>query len=140
MQLKFKKLNPNAKLPVYGRETDAGFDLYSIEDYTLKPNERKVFQIGISSEIPEGYFVMVKPRSGLAVKSGIDVLAGIIDCGYRNEWGVVLINLGSEPYEFKKGDKIAQGILLPCPRAEMVEVQELSEAERGLGGFGSSGR
>jgi len=140
LTIKFKKLNPETTLPSYAHETDAGFDLYSCEDYVLKPGERHIFTTGLTSEIPDGYFVVIKPRSGLAVKAGIDVLAGIIDSGYRGEWGVVLINLGTGPYEFKKGDKIAQGILLKYEQAELKEVKEISGSERKANGFGSTGR
>lgn len=138
MIVKFKKLKPEAIIPQYAHLTDAGFDLFSIEDYCLKPGERHVFWIGLASEIPEGYFVMIKPRSGLAVKRGIDVLAGVIDSGYRGEWGVVLINLGSKPFEFKKGDKIAQGILFKYEKPEIQEAKKLKSSQRGEGGFGSS--
>jgi len=138
--IKFIKTKGNAILPTYAHTTDAGFDLYSCEDYVLKPGERHVFNIGLISEFPDGYFVVIKPKSGLAVKAGIDVLAGIIDSGYRGEWGVVLINFGSEPYEFKTGDKIAQGIILAYEQASLVEANELGESERGMGGFGSTGK
>ena len=138
--IKFKKIKPEAILPVYAHETDAGFDLNSCEDYVLKPSEKHIFTTGLTSEIPDGYFVVIKPRSGLAVKAGIDVLAGIIDSGYRGEWGVVLINLGAGAYEFKKGDKIAQGILLEYEKALLEEVKEISDSEREAKGFGSTGR
>lgn len=140
MELKFKKLKPEAFLPQYAKAGDAGFDLFSCEDYQLKPMERHAFNIGLCSEIPEGYYVKVSPKSGLAVKAGIDVLAGTIDSSYRGEWGVVLINFGSEPYEFKTGDKLAQGVLLKVEEAEIVEADNLSETERGTGGFGSTGK
>ena len=139
-QLKFKKTKDNATLPTYAHVTDAGFDLYSCEDYILKPGERHVFNIGLISEFSDGYFVVIKPKSGLAVKAGIDVLAGIIDSGYRGEWGVALINLGQEPYEFKTGDKLAQGIILPYEQAAIVETSDLGESDRGTGGFGSTGK
>lgn len=138
--IKFKKLKLEAVLPVYAHETDAGFDLYSTEDYVLKPGERHIFTTGLTSEIPDGYFVVIKPRSGLAVKAGIDVLAGVIDSGYRGEWGVVLINLGAGAYEFKKGDKVAQGILLEYKKAKLAETKEISESERKTNGYGSTGR
>ena len=140
MIIKFKKTKENAVLPTYAHLTDAGFNLYSTENYSLIPGERYAFNIGLISEFPEGYFVVIKPRSGLAVKSGIDVLAGIIDSGYRGEWGIVLINLGQEVYEFKIGDKIAQGIILPYKQAQIEESETLGESDRGVGGFGSTGR
>ena len=140
MQIKFKKLKPEAVLPKYAHTSDAAFDLYSLENYLLQPGERRVFFIGLASEIPEGYFVLFKGRSSLATKGGIEVLAGVIDSGYRGDWGVVLINLGSTAYEIKAGDKIAQAILFPVVQAEIQEIVELSDSERGAGGFGSTGR
>lgn len=140
MELKFKKLKPEATLPQYAKDGDAGFDLFSLEDYILKPLERHVFNLGLASEISKGYYVKVSPKSGLAVKAGIDVLAGTIDSCYRGEWGVVLINFGSEPYEFKVGDKLAQGVLLKAETAQILETETLSETERGTGGWGSTGK
>lgn len=140
MIIKFKKLKPEAVIPQYAHTTDAAFDLYSLENYILQSGERKIFFTGLSSEIPEGYFVLFKGRSGLATKGGIEVLAGVIDSGYRGDWGVVLVNLGSEACEIKVGDKIAQAILFPVLQAEMREVQELSDSDRGAGGFGSTGK
>jgi dUTP pyrophosphatase len=137
--LKFKKLISEAVIPQFATVGDVGFDLFCLEEKTLAPGERYLFKIGLASEIPENHFVVIKPRSGLAVKAGIDVLAGVIDAGYRGEWGVVLINLGKENYTFFKGDKIAQGLLLRFNQPEIVEVNSLSEAERGEKGFGSSG-
>jgi dUTP pyrophosphatase len=136
----FQKLNPEAVLPQFANASDVGFDLFSLEDKTLAPGERHLFKIGLASEIAPGHFVVIKPKSGLAVKAGIDVLAGIIDAGYRGEWGVVLINSGQEDYAFSKGDKIAQGILLRYEQPVIVESNSLSETDRGEGGFGSSGK
>lgn len=136
----FKKLSKDAIIPKYAHDTDAGFDLYCLERKTLTTGERYTFQVGISSEIPNGWFVSIRDKSGLAVKAGIHTLAGVIDSGYRGEWGIVLTNLGESECTFEKGDKIAQGILQQATQAEIMEVTELSETERGLGGFGSTGR
>ena len=139
--LKFKKLDNQAVIPQFANPSDVGFDLFSLEDKVLKFGERHIFKIGLSSEIPEGCFVVFKPKSGLAVKAGIDVLAGVIDAGYRGEWAVVLINLGQEDYLFSKGDKIAQGMLLSFDQPKIIETKdELSQADRGERGFGSSGK
>jgi len=135
--LKFKRLTNEAIVPTFACEGDAGFDLYSTEDYVLKPHERYLFMIGLVSEIPSGHCVFIKPKSGLAVKFGIDVLAGVIDTGYRGEWGVLLINLGEKPFEVKKGDKIAQGVLLTLG-TRIIEAGEPSETERGTKGFGQA--
>jgi len=140
MQIKFNKLDPKAKIPQYAHPGDAGMDIFSIEGYTLQPGERHVFKTGIASELPEGYFVRCAPKSGLAVNDGIDLLAGVVDNGYRGEWLVTLINHSDKPKEFRIGDKLAQGILLKLEIPEMIEVTELSETERGAGRFGSTGR
>lgn len=138
--LKFKLLNVDARLPKYAHEDDAGFDLYSTETVTLKPGQRHTFQLGLMSEIPQGWFVSIRDKSGLASNSGLHTMAGVVDSSYRSEWGVVLINHGDRDYTVEKDDKIAQGILQPASQAEIVEVQELSETTRGSGGFGSTGR
>lgn len=138
--LKFKLLSPNAKLPQYAHPDDAGFDLYSTETVTLKAGQRHTFQLGLVSEIPVGWFVSIRDKSGLASKHGLHTMGGVIDSGYRGEWAVVLINHGGQEYTVEKGDKIAQGILQQAPQAEIVEVSELSETTRGDGGFGSTGK
>jgi len=140
MKLKFQKIKSEATIPTQANKTDAGFDLYSLEDKVLQPGKQYNFPIGIKSEIPDGYFVQINPKSGLAVKAGIDTLAGVIDSGFRGEWVIAIINFGIEAYEFKKGDKIAQGILLPVPVVEIVESDDFSGSERGDKAFGSSGR
>jgi len=140
MVVKFKKLKADAILPKNALPGDSGMDIFSAEDYLLKPHEWHTFSTGIASEISPGFFMRLAPKSGLAVKHGIDTLAGVIDPTYRGEWFVVLVNHGNEPKEFKKGDKLAQAILQRFETVEVLEVQELSETERKERGFGSSGR
>jgi len=140
VKIKIKKINPEAKIPSYAHPGDAGLDLYSCEDYLLKPQERHTFLIGISTEIPFGYVGLIRDKSGLAAKHGLTVLAGVIDSNYRGEYGVVLLNIGDKPYQIRKGDKIAQLLIQKIENVEMEEVNELSETLRGEGGFGSSGR
>ena len=140
MQIKFKKLDPQAKIPEYAHPGDAGMDLFSVESYVLQPGERRFFKTGLAAEIPKGYYVRISPKSGLALNGGIDVLAGIMDNGYRGEWLVTLINLGDQPYEFKIGDKLAQAIVAKLETPGIIEVNELSSSERGDGRFGSTGR
>ena len=141
MEIKFQKIKQDAIIPTRANKGDAGFDLYCLENKILQPGQQYNFAIGLKSEIPKGYFVQINPKSGLAVKSGIDTLAGVIDSGFRGEWVVAVINFGQQDYEFKKWDKIAQGVLLPVPAVEIVEVDEVDSAtQRGEGGFGSSGR
>lgn len=138
--IRFKKLKDSATLPKFANPGDAGMDLFSTEDFILQPGERHGFGLGIASELPGGYFIRFAPKSGLALKSGIDVLAGVLDNGYRGEWIVILLNIGNEPKEIKSGDKIAQAIVQKMEDTEIIEVQELSETQRGAGGFGSTGR
>lgn len=140
MQIKIKKLNPKAILPDYSHPGDAGLNLYSLEDYELKPAERKDFSTGISIEIEPGYVALVKDRSGLAVKSGIHTMAGVIDAGYRGEYKVVLINHGQQPYQVNQGDKIAQLLIMPVEQVKIQQVDELSDSYRSNGGFGSTGK
>jgi len=141
MKLKIKKLNPEAIIPSYQTKEAAGFDLHSIEDVILNPNERKLIATGLAFEIEYGYEVQIRPRSGLAFKHGITVLnsPGTIDSDYRGEIKVLLINHSNEKFEIKKGDRIAQAVVAPVIQAEIVEVEELSETKRGKGGFGSTG-
>jgi len=138
MQIKIKKLNPDAILPTYAHPGDAGLDLCSLEECTLQPNERKALHTGIAIELEPGYVSLVKDRSGLAVKHGMHTLAGVIDAGYRGEYKIVLINHGRQAYTIKKGDKIAQLLIMPVAQAEVKEVPELSDSSRGTGGFGST--
>jgi dUTP pyrophosphatase len=142
MQIKFKKLNPLAKMPTRANNSDAGNDLYAIEDVIIEPGERKIIKTGIAVAIPEGFYGRVAPRSGLAWKNGLDVMAGVIDSAYRGEIGVVLINLSlwvPKPISIKAGDKVAQLIIERCEPAEWEEVESLDETSRGAGGYGSSG-
>lgn len=142
MILKFNKLTPQAKVPTRANRTDAGADLYSIEEVTIQPQERKLVSTGICLEIPEGYYGRIAPRSGLAVKNGIDVLAGVVDSSYRGEIKVVLFNSDkSNTFFVQKGDRIAQIIIEDHFNFEFVEVvEELSQSDRGDSGFGSTGK
>lgn len=142
IKVKILKVDKELPTPKYAHYGDAGMDVYSAEDYTLKPGERKIFSTGLKFEIPEGYELQVRPRSGLAAKYGITVLnsPGTLDFQYRGILGVILINHGKEDFEVKKGDRIAQIVFNKFETAELVEVDELSETERGEGGFGSTGR
>lgn len=137
--IKIKLLNNNAKIPERAHQTDAGADLFSTEDVWIFANERKVVSTGVSLEIPEGYYGRVAPRSGLAVKKGIDVLAGVIDSSYRGEIKVVLLNTDKEDFEIKKGDKIAQLIIEKHYNFDFEVVKNLESTDRGDKGFGSSG-
>ena len=142
MQLKIKKLNNEAIIPAYQTKEAAGFDLHSIENVIINPGERKLIGTGLAFEIEFGYEVQIRPRSGLAYKHGITVLntPGTIDSDYRGEIKVLLINHGQEPFEIKKGDRVAQAVIAPVVQAQIIEVNELSNTERGVGGFGSTGK
>ncbi|MEM3113357.1 MAG: dUTP diphosphatase [Candidatus Pacearchaeota archaeon] len=140
MIIKLKKLNKDAVIPKYAREGDAGFDLFSTMNYKLKPGERKLIGTGLAFEIPKGYEIQLRPRSGLALKNGISLVntPGTVDSGYRGEIGLIVINHGNEIFEIKSGDKIAQAVLNKIESAEFVEVPYLNESERGDRGFGHS--
>ena len=139
MQLKFKKLHPNAKIPSYAYAGDAGLDLYISEDLVLKKDERKSIPLGIAIEIPDGYVGILFDKSGLSHKHGLKSYGGIIDAGYRGEIHVGMMNLSDADYEFKAGDKIIQILIMPVLKAEVVECEGLSDSDRGEGAFGSSG-
>ncbi|CAN5333243.1 dUTP diphosphatase [soil metagenome] len=138
--IKFKLLNKDAKLPVYLHEDDAAFDIYAVESVLIKKKKYKSVSTGVASEIPKGYFVSIRDRSGLAFKNGIHLLGGVIDAGYRGEWFVAVANLGDEDYKIEKGDRIAQGILHKIPKAKIKEVKNLSDTDRGEKGIGSTGK
>ena len=141
--MKVKIVNKSAyPTPSYATEKSAGMDLKADikEPITLGPLERAMVPTGIYIALPDGTEAQVRPRSGLAAKFGISVLnaPGTIDADYRNGWGVILMNLGQEPFMVKQGDRIAQGVLAKVEQIEWEEVEELDSTERG-GGFGSTG-
>lgn len=131
------------KLPHYETEASAGMDLRAnlAENITLKPLERAIIKTGLYIELPLGYEAQVRPRSGLAAKRGISVLnaPGTIDADYRGEIGVILVNLSNEDFTIENGERVAQLVIAKHERAEWIEVDSLSETERGSGGFGSTG-
>ncbi|MCK9568045.1 dUTP diphosphatase [Candidatus Pacearchaeota archaeon] len=139
VKIKIKKLNPNAIIPKYSHVGDAGMDLFSIEDLILKPKHRALIKTGLSIELPKGYVSLVWDKSGIALK-GIKTMGGVIEHTYRGEYKIILVNLSSEDYEIKKGQKIAQLLIQKIETAEVEEVNELSETIRGTGGFGSTGK
>ncbi len=143
-EVKVKKLKETAKLPVYGTEFSAGADLCACLDgpITLQPGETKLISIGISMEIPEGYAGLVFARSGLASKRNLAPAnkVGVIDSDYRGEFFVPLHNHGAVPQTLEPGERIAQMILTPYLTAKFMEAEELSDTQRGEGGFGSTGR
>lgn len=138
--LKFTRLDENATAPTKANTSDAGWDLYSLEDVEIPPTSRSLIKTGISLQIPKGFVGLIWPRSGLAVKSGIDVFAGVVDSGYRGDVGVCLYNSSTEVVKVSKGDRIAQILFQPVPYFQLTEADELSSSERGESGFGSSGK
>jgi dUTP pyrophosphatase len=139
-KIKFLKLHEEAKLPTRGSTKSAGLDLYSIEEVTLKSGERAAVKTGLAVAIPEGFYGRIGPRSGLAVKHGIDTLAGIVDADYRGEILCALINHGKETATLKQGERIAQLIIESIITPEPVWAESLDETARGADGFGSTGR
>lgn len=141
LKVKILKLVDSAKLPKYEHRDDSGLDLFAIEEQEIPSGETMLIETGISIELPQGTEAQIRPRSGLALKHSITVLntPGTIDAGYRGEIGVILINHGKHPFKVLKGMKIAQMVIAPVIRAEIEEVDSLSETIRGEGGFGSTG-
>lgn len=133
------------ELPSYETKGSAGMDIRAAvledEKLTLSPNQRVLVPTGLIFEIPQGYEVQIRPRSGLAFKNGVTCLntPGTIDSDYRGEIKVLLINLGLEEFEISRGMRIAQMVVAPVTQAKLLETNELGETERGAGGFGSTG-
>ncbi len=137
--LKVKRLTTVAKLPSFAHPNDACFDIYAGQDIVVPGKGYISVPTGIASEIPEGYEVVIRPRSGLAFNHGLQVHPGTIDSGYRGEWLVQVYNHSYISYLINAGDRIAQGALRPIPVVEIKEVNDLEESSRGDGGFGSTG-
>src|SRR5437764_351751 len=144
IEIQLQRLPHGEGLPLPARATEhaAGLDIVAAESFTLAPGQRHAVATGFSIAIPEGYEVQVRPRSGLALKHGITCLntPGTIDSDYRGEVKVILANLGGEPFEVRRGERIAQLVPAPLLEAAFREVAELSETTRGAGGFGSTGQ
>tara|TARA_R110002020_G_scaffold370407_2_gene582058 strand:+ start:1115 stop:1645 length:531 start_codon:yes stop_codon:yes gene_type:complete len=134
-----KKLTKDAKIPTKSNPSDAGFDLYATEDNIIHPGEKAKIKTGISMAIPEGCAGLIWPRSGSALKFGIDTLAGVIDSDYRGEICVILQNHGKLPYVITHGDRVAQLLINKIPAFEMIPTETLDTTTRGSDGFGSTG-
>ena len=162
IDVKFRKVVKNAKVPTRANHGDAGYDIFACEKTSIEPMCRKLIPVGICVEIPEGYYGRIAPRSGLSLKNGVDIMAGVIDSGYRDELKVLVINLnlpdmlfnksdkalrtygqifGSQfRFEIYPGDRIAQLIIEKCHSVNWIDSDsELGSSDRGVGGFGSSG-
>jgi len=142
MEVLIKRLDPSVPMPSYAKGGDAGADIATRIDFTLKAVERMLVPTGISIALPKGYVALVHPRSGLAIKYGISMVntPGTVDAGFRGELQVILINHDlTESVSFKKGDRIAQLVIQQVERAEFLEVTQLPGSDRATGGFGSTG-
>ncbi len=139
MELPVKLLSTTAKLPSYAHATDAGMDLYAIESLEIKPGERALIKTGIALGIPVGYVGLVWDKSGIATKTGVTTLAGVIDAGYRGEVLIAVLNTSTDSYAVQAGQKIAQLLIQPFQQVTIQRVEQLTEAARGDNGFGSTG-
>ncbi|MDT7807429.1 MAG: dUTP pyrophosphatase [Acidobacteriota bacterium] len=138
-RLRFKRLHPAARLPTRGSAQAAGLDLCAVEHVTIEVGGRAAVRTGLAVEIPAGFYGRIAPRSGLAVRHGLDVLAGVIDPDYRGEILCALVNHGEEPFEVEPGARIAQLVIVPVATPAPTWAEDLEETERGAGGFGSTG-
>ena len=141
MRIPLRRLAPGLPIPQHARPGDAGVDLHAREDATLAPGERRLVPTGVAVAIPEGYVGLVSPRSGLALRSGLSIVntPGVVDSGYRGELAIILVNLGSAEVAIRRGDRIAQLVVLPVQTVEFDPVDALDESDRGPAGFGSTG-
>jgi dUTP pyrophosphatase len=142
LTLQIERIDKDLPLPAYAYLGDAGLDLRAASDHELKPFERTLIPTGLKIAIPEGYAGFMQPRSGLAIRVGLSMVntPGLIDSAYRGEITCIAINLDSnKPISIKRGDRIAQLVILPVPMVQIEEVATLSETDRGARGFGSSG-
>ncbi len=139
MKIQVKKLHPEAKVPNFAHPGDAGMDLYSVAHMVLRPGERASVPTGIAIALPDGYVSLVWDKSGVSHKNGVKTLGGVLDCGYRGEYLIGLVNLSQEDFEIKVGQKIAQLLIQKVEHPEIEEVAELDETSRGDGRFGSTG-
>ena len=139
LEIKIKRLDQDLELPSFAYEGDAAFDMRSREDIIIAPGEMKLIKTGLAMAIPKGFRGIIKDRSGLAAKHGLETSAGVIDAGYRGEIGIVMRNHGRAEFAVEKGMRIAQMKIEEVPAMSIVEVDDLDDSHRGEGGFGSSG-
>ena len=139
--VQIKKLDPDAVVPEYKKPGDAGFDLHALRRVEIPAGQAAIVPTGLAFAIPEGFEMQVRMRSGAALKTPLIVAnaPGTIDAGYRGEVGIIVRNVGSEPYAVEQGERIAQGVVAPVCHAEFALVEELPASERGAGGYGSTG-
>lgn len=140
VDVKIQKIHENAILPTYAHNTDAGADIYSIEDVEIPPHTTIIVKTGLKVAIPIGYEIQIRPRSGMSLKTTLRVAnaPGTIDSEYRGEIGVIIENIGDITTKISRGDKIAQMLIAPTPMIKWIEVNELDETSRGEDGYGST--
>lgn len=140
--IQFKKLHPEAIIPHYRHDGDSGFDLHCLNEVTINPGECKLLPLGLAVALPKGFELQVRMRSGAGIKTPLIIpnAPGTIDSGYRGEIGLILRNVGIFAYTIKKGERIAQGVVAPVIRADIIEVETLPESNRGENGYGSTGK
>lgn len=139
MELHIQLLHPEAKAPHYAHSDDAGMDLFAVEDMEIATGERAIVPTGVAMAIPDGHVGLVWDKSGIATKTGLTTIAGVIDAGYRGEIKIAVLNTGAEPYVVRAGEKIAQMLIQPVHQPTVTVVESLEETARGEGGFGSTG-
>ena len=138
-ELPIRRLDPAAIIPTRAHADDAGLDLYGLEDATVAPGEGKLLRTGVAVAVPAGHVGLICDRSSLA-RRGLKTAGGVIDAGYRGELGVVVWNISAAPQDVKKGERIAQMLVIPIATPAPVETADLGDTARGAGGFGSTGR
>ncbi len=141
MEIPLKRLDRELPIPTHAHPGDGGVDLYAADDIRLAPGERSLVATGVAVAIPAGFAGLVTPRSGLAASSGIGIVnaPGLVDSGYRGELKVILVNHGAETVDIRRGDRIAQLVVVAVQVQELVEVEQLPPSRRGEDGFGSTG-
>jgi dUTP diphosphatase len=142
VELQVRRLDPELPLPRYQQQGDGGLDLHSAQDAVLQPGERAVIGTGIAVAIPEGFVGLTAPRSGTSARSGLSTVnaPGVIDAGYRGEIKLILVNLDpKDPIEIRRGDRVAQLLIIPISTVEVAERDELPPSDRGASGLGSTG-
>jgi len=139
IEVKIKKLHPEAKIPTYGSDQSAGFDIYAIDNLDIQPKETKKIPTGLAFELSENYHLQIWNRSSFGSK-GIHHSAGIVDSDYRGELSIILHNSTNEVFKIEKGHRIAQVLVIPAIQANFTETETLNETQRGTGGFGSTGK
>jgi dUTP pyrophosphatase len=140
MQLRIKKTHADAKLPTYAHLLDAGMDLYSLEETTMRPGDIVKVRTGVAFELPPGTVGLIWDKSSIGINEGIKTLGGVVDAGYRGEVFVGFVNISKKSYTFHKHQKIAQMLVQSFERPILFEVETLSETDRDQGGFGSTGK